>query len=75
MGTGSRKQDVFEGVLYVIVFVDLHDLVDEDERSLARGANARPNDILGRMKVWIDDFPLLLATSGSLAITLAFWEL
>ena len=50
MGTGSGKQDVIEDVLDVVVLVDLRDLFDEDERSLARGANAQPNDNLGRME-------------------------
>ena len=72
MGTGSGKQDVIENVLDVVVLVDLRDLVYEDERSLARGANAHPNDNLGRMEGSINDFPLPSAASGSLAIPLTF---
>ena len=75
MGTGSGKQDVFEDVLDVVVLVDLRDLFDKDERSLARGANAQPNDNLGRMEGSIADFSFLSAASGSLATPLTFWEL
>ena len=69
------KQDVFGDVLEVVVLVDPHNLVDEDERNLARGANAHPNDNMCRMECLIDDFPFLAATLESLAITLTFWEL
>ena len=75
MGAGPWNEDVFEDVLDVVVLVDPYDLVDEDERSLARGASAHPNDNLGRMEGSINDFSFLSAASGSLATPLTFWEL
>ena len=75
METDPGKKHVFEDILDVVVLVDIRDLVDEDGRSLARGADAHPNDNFGRMEDSIADFSFLSAASGSLATPLTFWEL